>query len=288
MAHSRRELGRLDRRYSLCAWPLPQRVQVSSDGRWLEWRYPRGPGAERLATRRDPSSELLRGFIGLADTAASQIEKFALRWGVLHHRGKAGPGERGRDNLQRWFQTIQGFRGVLGLSDALRTGGIPGIHDLRLAMRLFPRGQRDPYLELVWARCTSLLSPTPGRRRTAAAMERGQRIETARHALKIVTQSALQAAHTTPCVILDAGSPNGFCLEIGGGSFKAALATALLYAVIGSERGPAFCDGCGRAHQPRRRSSVGRRSFCDVCRQQGVDNRVRVRDHRAYRRSLRL
>ena len=288
MAYSRRELGRLDRRYSLCAWPLPQRVQVSSDGRWLEWRYPRGPGAERFATRRNPSSGLLRAFIGLTDPAASLIEKFALRWGVFHHRGKSGPGQRGRDNLQRWFQTIQSFRGVLGLSDALRTGGIPGIHDLRLAMRLFPRGQRDPYLERVWARCTSLLSPTPGRRRTAAATEQRQRIETARHVLKIVTQSRLRAAHTSPCVSLDAGSPTGFLLEIAGGSFKAALATALLYAVIGGEGGPAFCDGCGRAHQPRRRSSVGRRSFCDVCRQQGVDNRVRVRDHRAYRRSLRL
>ncbi len=288
MALSRRELDHLDHRHSLRAWPLPQRVRVSGDGRWLKWSYARGRGADRLATRRDPSPQLLREFVRLSEQSLGQIEKFALRWGVFHHQGKVGPGKRGRDDLRGWLQTIGGFRGVLGLAAALRSSAVPGIHDLRLAMRLFPRGNRDPYVTLVRARCSSAISPTPSRSRRSAATEHTQRLHAARHAVKLATQGVLHAAGVSPVVGLDAESPSGFRLDVGGGSFKAGLATALLYAVVGNEGGPAFCDGCGRSHQPRRRSSVGRRSFCNVCRQQGVDNRVRVRDHRAYRRSLRL
>jgi len=291
MAYSRRELGRLERRYDLRSWPLPRRARVSSDGMWLEWSYPRKREPERMAGRRKPFGLLLGEFIDLSDSAgtgrysARHIEDFARRWGVFHHQGQRGPGAKGRDSLTRWVHVIGGFRGILGLSEALRTGRAPATHDLRLAMRLLPRGTYDPYARRVRTGGSAALSPTPSRRERSLGRERADWLDTTRHVLKVATQSLLRTAGAAPILVLDPESRSRLRLEIGGGTLKAGLATQLLYAVTASEGGSSFCDGCGRSHVPRRRSSVGRRSFCEACRQQGVDNRVRVRDHRAYQRS---
>jgi len=76
----------------------------------------------------------------------------------------------------------------------------------------------------------------------------------------------------------------GFTMGVRCNSLASALASALLYAVLGAEGAPAFCASCGNPHSPDRRTTAGRRSFCKRCRQDGAPLRLASADYRERRR----
>ncbi len=271
----------------LTQWPLPKRVRVSADGTSLEWEYGDLEGYESGelwgGTKRKRSDVLAR-FVGLGQRAADgqiaalYVERLAKLWGVFHHHGKLGAGQQGHDDLKRWARTVRSFRGVLGLADALRSHRAPRKEDLRAAMGLFPRGVRDPRVGVVHLACASALAPLSakglGAAETAANLER-----VARHAVRLATQTALVASGTWPIVDLDP-SGAGFTWGLRPSSLKSALATELLYAVSGTEGAPRGCASCGKLHSPDRRTTAGRRSFCERCRHDGAPQRLASADYR--------
>jgi hypothetical protein len=77
------DTGRLERRVSAPRWPVPTRIVL--DGDCLRYRWT--PGKERPGITADgligPAPGLLEDFLRLGDASASQVLRYARRWGVL-------------------------------------------------------------------------------------------------------------------------------------------------------------------------------------------------------------
>jgi predicted RNA-binding Zn-ribbon protein involved in translation (DUF1610 family) len=209
-------------------WPLPSDIRLHGD------HILYGDIKTGAKLIKNPGSKMLTEFLALADAEASEIERYAKRWGVLgicnHELVWGHATSNGRDictpanadPIDRWRYFAGGFKYVL--DEGAR---------LRKARRLNPRSTR-----------------------AEAEIQRF---------INQVDSAVRLFGCLRPILVIEAGR---FEIKLGGQGYitalPAALTTQLLFTLAGAS-GIATCAECGRLFMPRRKPRKGENSYCPNC-----------------------
>ena len=153
-----------------------------------------------------------------------------------------------KEPLSGWFRHVEVFNSVLRVGAALHSNEIPSAADWQII-------QAD---ELLGYPLRRLASPPDWK------------------SLGYVLNTLLQAGNVSPEVSTQDGRPK---ITFGGDTWST-LGFQVALSVTGEGR-TAVCDGCNRVYPRTRKPQRGRRSFCQVCKEDGTDARMRQRDYSA-------
>ncbi len=264
------------------------------------WLHSHAAPARRVTT----PPTLLQQFIKLKDAPDSAIASFVKRFGILgicehdlprtHTRARVPVAKA--QHLEHWDLNLGCLPGGFRHD---RSGRWIGCDDLA-SYRSWAQEAADIQTLAAAVRHDRAINRDVWKRLTGDAS--GRSLASARNLVAIRVQSWLDHGSVSPqfswstdnraVVRLGARGtweplPSRVSVEWGpfhGTTLFPALALQLTLAVARTT-GFAFCSGCGQSYPPKRQPAVGRRSYCDECRQKKVPLRDAQREFR--RRQMR-
>lgn len=219
--------------------------------------------------RRAPNPSLLAAFMNLADAEVEAIVRFARRWGVLNSFRAYCPHGRARRTSETVFDGIGAparvgvrRRATLGpnSSGAMATSG-----ECLTCWHLYALDARDTLNDIARVRLSGRGRPSASKRQYAARQ----------------VQRWIDLALVRPRVTWGTGDVT---VSLSGAGLLGAVAMEILTATTG--RGIAMC-GCGQWHVPSQ-PRPDRRSYCELCRKQGVPSRDAARAYRLRMKDARM
>lgn len=196
---------------------------------------------------------LLSGFLGLTSAEPDEILKFARTWGAFKIKSTPIPGLRFKEPIAVWHALAVQFRALHRIGADLnqeRTGTEEEWRAIRLAR---PAGKRA--------------------------------LDEARFLLMSNVRRLVNDAQLRPRLYWNKLSEQ-WQIDFDGpsGSNLLAVLALQLMVSIADKDGVALCSNCHQSYMPERRPSVGRRNYCQLCREAGVPFRDSKRERRRQER----
>lgn len=244
--------------------------EVRLDGERLVWS-PYG-GKIRQVT---PGPGMFERFLGLSDAPAKKILGYAKRWGVLEvcihdlpakHDGVCEQlrpvDSEERDfwePLATWRRIAVHARALISVAVKLEDETGPGSKEERAMLRQQPAQMKEEEAILSeW--CPVDLAPFLSNR-----VRRGM--------LVLAVNNWLDMGGVRPAL-----SWPGWHFELRSRGLYGALGIQLMMAIASSD-GFALCSGCGAVFSPEKHPAVGKRRFCEECREKGIPMKLASRDY---------
>ncbi len=256
--------GRLDRGLPIPLFsdqipPAISLLGVGGDAQ-LEWSW---DGEEEKHRKEE---NLLDDFIKLDGAAPEEILAFAQERGVLYYCPEHwqidcpswGCPSRNSEPLWVWYGLVKKVRALLKIAGAIRQD-LPGdeqdwldiFRDVGLQFTEQPAG-RPPAADISWEKQNLVY-------------EVSDLLELASVGIKLTWEGERTN------------------VNLAGKGLLGALSVQLAFAV-GATAGVSVCTGCGRPYLPNRKPAIGRRNYCDQCRESGIPHRYASREYMRRRR----
>lgn len=239
-----------------------------SDEFFLEWHWSRAPSEEEKPRDTDKRS-LLDAFIKLDGATPEAYLKFARQYGVLllcehgvptgHNPEafqRAGCSPTGLEPVSVWRHFARHIKATLSIAGSLHRKEIGSAED--------------------WA---TIFEENPDVTKPIPWWERSP--EADKLALTDIVQEYLELGNVSPRFWWINDIPT---ITLDGPGVLGTLAVQLAFAVSASA-GLAVCGHCGQPYFPERKPAIGRRNYCQECRDRGEPQRAASRDWQRGKRA---